>query len=148
MNDRLRQLRVKHKMTQEMLAEKLNVSRQTVAKWENSESVPDVMKCSDLAGVFGLELEDIAVLFLSKQKQEDYRPSGKYIFGRCVLSDHKVKIPQEAMDIFGIEEGDELLLMGDVKQGLALMPISAIDDFVKEFQNAPVLEVDDHENSN
>lgn len=39
--DKLRQLRYQHQYTQESLAEKLNVSRQTVSNWENGKSKPD-----------------------------------------------------------------------------------------------------------
>lgn len=147
MNEKLRQLRMKHKMTQEMLAEQLGVSRQTVAKWENGESTPDVVRCSELAAVFGLELADIARIFLPENPEDDGRPVGKYIFGRCILTDNKIVIPDAAMQVFGLQEGDELILVGDVKQGLALFPSKRVNDFVKEFQNAPKLEVDRYENS-
>ena len=36
------QLRKLSGMTQEQLAEKLNISRQTLSKWENGTSMPDV----------------------------------------------------------------------------------------------------------
>lgn len=147
MNERLRQTRINHKLTQEELAEKLGVSRQTVAKWENGESIPDVMKCSELAEVFGLELEDIASVFLEKSRT-DYRPTGKYIFGRCVIKNNCIALSNEALETFGLKNGDELLLLGDIKQGIALIPINQIEDFVIEYKNAPVLEVEDNENSN
>jgi len=48
----IRILRKKNKMSQEQLAEKVNVSRQTVAKWENGEALPDIFKCKILADIF------------------------------------------------------------------------------------------------
>ena len=40
--DNLVNLRKFHDMTQEELAEKVNVSRQSIAKWESGDAVPDL----------------------------------------------------------------------------------------------------------
>lgn len=137
MNERLKGLRVNAKMTQEDLAEKMNVSRQSIAKWESGESVPDVIKCGELAKIFNLSVEDIANLFLAEKEGMSLKPKDKYIFGKCIITDHKITIPDEAMRVFGLKEGDELVLLGDVKQGIALLPIHQVNDFVQEFVNAP-----------
>ena len=44
----LKSLRKKNQYTQEEIAEKINVSRQSVAKWENWESNPDIESCITL----------------------------------------------------------------------------------------------------
>ena len=41
---RVKELRVKNKMTQEQLAEKLQVSRQSISKWESDATRPDFDK--------------------------------------------------------------------------------------------------------
>lgn len=49
--DKLQILRIKMRLSQEDLAEKLNISRQSVTKWENGQSLPDINKliqCSEL----------------------------------------------------------------------------------------------------
>lgn len=46
-------------MTQEELAEKLGVARQTVAKWEAGESVPDLSNAQAIAAVFDVTLDDL-----------------------------------------------------------------------------------------
>ena len=38
--------------TQEELAEKLNVSRQTVSKWETNEALPEMDKALELCKIF------------------------------------------------------------------------------------------------
>lgn len=48
-NENLKSLRKIHQYTQEELAEKLNVSRQSIAKWESGESIPDIGSCIKLA---------------------------------------------------------------------------------------------------
>ena len=47
----LKALRKAKGYSQEEVAEKINVSRQSVAKWESEESIPDVIKCSELANL-------------------------------------------------------------------------------------------------
>ena len=47
------------KMTQEELAEKCDVTRQAVAKWERGESIPDVYKISQIAEIFNISLEKL-----------------------------------------------------------------------------------------
>ena len=42
--DKLVRLRKKSGMSQEELAERMNVSRQSVSKWESAQSVPDLEK--------------------------------------------------------------------------------------------------------
>ena len=46
LNKTLKHFRTSHKMTQEELALKLAVTRQTVSKWENGISVPDAATLS------------------------------------------------------------------------------------------------------
>lgn len=46
-------------MTQEELAEKCDVSRQAVAKWEKGESLPDVYLIAKLANMFGISIEEL-----------------------------------------------------------------------------------------
>ena len=53
------QLRNNNHMSQEELAEKVNVSRQTLSKWETGESLPDIEKCRVLAELFGVTLDDL-----------------------------------------------------------------------------------------
>ncbi len=44
-------------MTQEGLAQRMGVSRQTVSKWESGESVPEISKLIELCGIFSCSLD-------------------------------------------------------------------------------------------
>ena len=46
-------------MTQEQLADKLGVTRQTVSKWENNMSVPDADILSEMADVFDVSVSEL-----------------------------------------------------------------------------------------
>lgn len=52
--DKLTQLRKKSGMSQEELAEKMNVSRQAVSKWEGAQSIPDLEKILQLSELYGV----------------------------------------------------------------------------------------------
>lgn len=48
--------------------------------------------------------------------------NGKYIFGVCKVGEKgQIVIPKEAREVFGIKPGDSLLMLGDVKSGIALV---------------------------
>jgi len=58
-NEKLRELRKKKNLTQEELAEKINVSRQTIVKWESGESEPSISIAKDIAEIFGVTVEEM-----------------------------------------------------------------------------------------
>lgn len=54
---------------------------------------------------------------------------GKYIFGVCKVGEKgQIVIPKNAREIFNINPGDSLVLLGDIKQGLALIKTEEITD--------------------
>lgn len=49
-------------------------------------------------------------------------PKGKHLFGLVTVgSKGQIVIPKKARDLFGIEPGDSLVLVGDEKEGLAII---------------------------
>lgn len=58
-NEKIYSLRKQHNLSQEELADKLNVSRQTVSKWELGESNPDSDKIVPLCDLFGITTEEL-----------------------------------------------------------------------------------------
>lgn len=52
-------------------------------------------------------------------------PKGKYAWTAKVGEKGQIVIPKEARDVFGIEPGDTLLLLGDIKKGIAIPPPDA-----------------------
>ena len=57
--DKLANLRRNNNITQEILADKLNVSRQAVSKWENGTSMPDMKTIMELCRILNCSLEDL-----------------------------------------------------------------------------------------
>ena len=57
LSDKLQLLRKSNGMTQDMLAEKLDVSRQAIAKWENGMAYPDIMNLIGLSELFHITID-------------------------------------------------------------------------------------------
>lgn len=120
-------LRKQHNMTQEELAERLSVSRQTLAKWERGESDPDMQSCIKLAEMFQVTLDELVTYKEEEGMQFGVPPKGKYFFGSVTVGERgQIVIPQKARKIFKIEPGDQVLVFGDEERGIAIMPKQGI----------------------
>lgn len=56
---KIRQLRFRAKLTQEQLANRLGIAPQSVSKWENAASMPDITTLPLLAEVFGVTIDEL-----------------------------------------------------------------------------------------
>lgn len=130
--DNLTELRKMHGMTQEELAAKLDVSRQTVSKWEIGESLPDIEKSRTIAELFNVTLDDL-VCYDSGESLLPLPPKGRHAFGTVKVGEKgQIVIPAKARKIFGIRPGDNLIVLGDEAQGIAIL---REEDFFKFVQN-------------
>ena len=122
--DNLIELRKYHDLSQEELAEKIGVSRQTLSKYETGESLPDIEKSKFLADAFGVSIDDL--ISYDKNKEDNLGlgvpTKGKHIFGMVKVGDKgQIVIPAKARKIFDINTGDNLIVLGDEGQGLAII---------------------------
>ena len=76
LSDRLQVLRKSHNLSQEQLAEKLNVSRQAISKWESGQANPDINNLLKLSDIY--------------QTSTDYILTGKELNKPIVNEDHIV----------------------------------------------------------
>ena len=59
LGDNIKRMREEHHLTQQMLADKLYVSRQTVCRWENGTRCPDLIMAKRIAMEFGIRLDEL-----------------------------------------------------------------------------------------
>lgn len=71
---RIGMLRREKKLSQEFLAESLNVSRQAVSKWENDLSSPDTENLIALAKLLEVDVDFLATGELTEQMESDQEP--------------------------------------------------------------------------
>ena len=118
-NDNLRNLRMRERYSMEDVAEIIGVSRQSVAKWENGESLPDIEKCVKLSKLYKVTLDELVNETINIA--DDDEEKGKYVFGVMKVTDSKIELPEKARKIFNINDGDMVLLLGDKTKGMALV---------------------------
>lgn len=59
LGNKIKTLRLKAGLTQEKLADELNVSFQTVSKWENNVCAPDISMLPKLSVFFGVTIDEL-----------------------------------------------------------------------------------------
>ena len=120
-SENLIQLRKINHMSQEELADKVAVSRQTLSKWETGDSMPNIEKSKLLAEIFGVTLDDL-VNYESCVYGLGVPPKGKHAFGIVTVGEKgQIVIPAKARKIFDIKSGDQLLVLGDEEQGIVII---------------------------
>lgn len=130
--------RKKAGLSQEDVAEKLGVSRQTISKWETDETVPDIYQAKRLANIFNVSLDDLIYLDedlqeieektinLNEKKEERFDWTSAWSKKYPVLATYqeKVNIPKYAMEIskmlnsltedYGLNNLDSMLVLKDI----------------------------------
>ena len=69
--ENLRFLRTEHGMTQEQFAEKLEVTRQSVSKWESDSGFPELDKILQISQMFGCDLDTLLQGSVCEKKRTD-----------------------------------------------------------------------------
>lgn len=114
--DKLINLRKKAGMSQEELADKLDVSRQSVSKWESMQSIPDINKIIELSKIFGVSTD---YLLKDEMEAEDNVPVEEQ-------ADRKIVTLQEANEYLSSVDGTRYL----ISIGVLLCIISPITLFI------------------
>ena len=59
-------------------------------------------------------------------------PEGKYAWMVKIGEKGQFVIPKEAREIFELHPGDEILVLGDVDRGIAILPKAKQQDYIKQ----------------
>lgn len=135
LKDNLAMLRNIHGYSQEEIAEKIGISRQAYAKWENGQTIPDIEKCSLLASEYGVSIDSL----IKPSKVEGVgivppAPEGKNIWGSIIMNDRgQIVIPKAARERYGLESGSRLIVLGD-EEGIALVPAETFEENMKKIR--------------
>lgn len=120
----LKLFRKQNGYTQEQVAERLGVSRQAVAKWERGESTPDIENVIALADMYEVTVDS---LVRNMTSLEDKSSDKKHMFGVTRVNDKgQITLPKKCREVFGINAGDAVLLLGDEAKGIAFVKVSEI----------------------
>ena len=119
--DNLRVLRQREGYSLEEVAELIDVSRQAVGKWEMGESLPDLPNTLKLTTLFKVSLDELVLQDLSVISKQNGKVMGMLEVG----SSGRIYLPNEVMNLFDIHTGENVLLLADKKQGIAIMKCSS-----------------------
>lgn len=88
----IKKYRTELALSQEELAEKLYVSRQSISNWENDKTYPDIKSLLLLSQVFSVSLDELVKgdmeemkLEISKQDMEEFDKQGRVFLIFCIL---------------------------------------------------------------
>lgn len=139
--DKIIKLRRQFGWSQEELAEKMNVSRQSVSKWESANSIPDLNKIIKLGEIFGVstdylikdEIEDVesisedsepGVLKVTLEQATDYiqkKIEMSKLIARGVLIVMNSVIP--LLFLLGLSDGGQISLSSNVSAAIGLVSL-------------------------
>ena len=129
--NRLAELRKQKGLSQEELADKLQVSRQAISKWERGEASPDTDNLIELAKIYDVSLDELVGLSSPKEKKEEKEPAKDQIIinddeihitddegNKVEIKDHKVTLTDE--------EGNTKVITHPSPRHKAMIAISSI----------------------
>ena len=73
LQDKLQYLRKKNGYSQEQLADKLNIARQTISKWETGQAIPELFGLIQLSELYGVPIDRI----VKEDKECNFSLQGK-----------------------------------------------------------------------
>ena len=138
LGNNLFQARKKAGLSQETVAEKLGVSRQTVSKWETDETVPDIYQSKKLAKLYNLTFDELiefdidvkeieeVIKNTNEEKESKINWTNAWSKKYPVLATHqnKVDISKYAFEIrsmlnrlskeYGFNDLDSMLVLKDI----------------------------------
>jgi len=145
LKDNILMLRNVNGYSQEEVAEEIGISRQAYAKWEKGETVPDVERCQKLAELYGVTIDSL-MNYSDKIGTTTLTPGpkGKHIFGTTKINDRgQIVIPKRARELFGINSGDALVVLGDEAEGIALIKADIFEKRLNDTWNSMRQEISD-----
>ena len=127
-------LRNAHGMSQEEVAEKIDISRQAYAKWEAGMTVPDIEKCRRLADLYGVTIDGLIRSETIDGKETILpAPRGKNIWGSITVNERgQLVLPKALREKFGLTGGQRLIVLSEDMEGIALVPAEIFEAKMKK----------------
>ena len=123
-SENLRILRSRKGDSLESIAEIIGVSRQAVAKWEFGETYPDIVNCLRLAQLYKISLDDLVATQLRPELEDARRKAMGVIH---LSKNFGLTLPESIVTLFGIRAGEQMLLLADRQEGIALVKCPQLD---------------------
>lgn len=134
LGQKLKEIRKRFGLSQEQLAEIMNVSRQAITKWENDGGLPDVSNLQELSKVFGITVDyllndenNLPALSMRKElNKEEYK--NKLTMYREVLEQYYPE-PYEIYILIRTKKLNFIETILDIFIAPEISPVSTADEF-------------------
>ncbi len=115
--EKIYHLRLQYRYSQEMLAEKLNVSRQAISKWESGATLPETDKVIALSDFFGVSID---YLLKDKKQQNGGESLDRVVLKFLGTAQDMDEISKELVDIMrdGVIDDDEKIRIESIIETL------------------------------
>lgn len=110
LNDNIKKLREEKNLTQQQMADKLYVSRQTICRWENGSRCPDLITAKKLALELGVSMDDL----VSDEDVNDIQI--KYGIWRSEKIKSRLKLQEERKKVQNF-----LKIIGSIYMGILIL---------------------------
>ena len=120
LSNRIKELRTEKGWSQEVLAQRAYVSRQTISNWETERSYPDVHSLLILSDLFGVSLDELIKGDVDTMKEEITKNDGKEMKKLYNLAGIECLAGLASAVLVGALEVDVLRLMFAVLTGVFL----------------------------
>ena len=121
-NEKLKMLRKENELTQEQLAEKLNVSRQAITKWESGDGTPDIENLKQISILFNTTIDEL----VKEDKTVKVETIKKYSYIEELEIDHTKHFDINICKIY------ELNLMSNVEEKVKVELLSNEEENLEE----------------
>ena len=118
--EKLQILRTQLRMSQEELAARLSISRQSVTKWENGQSFPDIQNLIQLSDIFKVSIDrlvkDNDTCSLNLFGQQQFANQDMRMFGQILSENFSIDFLKEMLSLVSCERpfrGPEYHQKGD-----------------------------------
>lgn len=134
LGQKLKEIRKRFGLSQEQLAQIMNVSRQAITKWENDGGLPDVSNLQELSKVFGITVDyllndenNLPALSMRKElNKEEYK--NKLTMYREVLEQYYPE-PYEIYILIRTKKLNFIETILDIFIAPEISPVSTADEF-------------------
>ncbi len=110
--EKLKKARKEYGMSQEVLADKLGVSRQAVTKWETDKGLPDIENMLIISKLFGISLDEL----LTDEKESHIRTRFLYE-SKTSIKYEKAGLKTEA---FSVDDSENVIEFNGIKSELVI----------------------------
>lgn len=135
LNEKLRKLRNQKQLTQEALAEKLNVSRQAITKWEKGEGIPDIENITQISRFFGITIDEL----IKEEKEINLNEQYRYTWKKSLKLTHSKRLE------LTIKNMEEIILTGSEGDSIE---IEIYSNEVEKLEETIQIKIDDPKDLN